>query len=124
MQFQHDWSKDKKYSSFKFLSENLEKFRSTELYDAPLEGSTIFLYRGSLGRTSLESCRLAEWKYAIFSRTGRKTKKLWRSNLFLSTIFKHGVREGTTLLFQYSFISRTPLESSPIGELKYAISAR
>ena len=43
MQFQHDWPKDKKYSSCKFFSENLEKFRSTELYDAPLEGSTIFL---------------------------------------------------------------------------------
>ena len=25
-----------------FLPENLEKYRSTELYDAPLEGSTIF----------------------------------------------------------------------------------
>ena len=32
----------KNYSSFKFLPENLEKFRSTELYGAPLEGSTIF----------------------------------------------------------------------------------
>ena len=31
MQFQQDWPKDKKnYSSLKFLSENLEKFRSTE----------------------------------------------------------------------------------------------
>ena len=41
-----------------------------------LEGSTIFLYRSSLGRTSMESCRLAELNYAIFSGTGRKTKKL------------------------------------------------
>ena len=32
----------KNYSSFDFLGENLEKFRSTELYGAPLEGSTIF----------------------------------------------------------------------------------
>ena len=79
MQFQQDWPKDEKITAFKFLPENLEKFRSTELYDAPLEGSTIFLYCSSLGRTSMESCRLAELKYAIFSGTGRKTKKLRRS---------------------------------------------
>ena len=49
------------YSSFKFLPENLGKIGSTELYDAPLEVSTIFLYRSSLGRMLLESCQLAEW---------------------------------------------------------------
>ena len=38
MQFQQDWPKEKNYSFFKFLPENLEKFRSTELYGAPLEG--------------------------------------------------------------------------------------
>ena len=42
MQFQQDWPRDKKYSSLIFLQENLEKFRSTELYYAPPEGSTIF----------------------------------------------------------------------------------
>ena len=98
------------------MPENLEKFRSTELYDAPLEGSTIFLYRSSLGRTSMENCRLAELKYAIFNGTGRKTKKLRRSNLFLPTVFKHGLLEGPTFLFQYSSITRTPLESSRLGE--------
>ena len=67
----------KNYRSFNFLAENLEKFRSTEHYGAPLEGSTIFLCRSSLGSTAMESCRLPELKYAIFSRTGRKTKKLW-----------------------------------------------
>ena len=92
MQFQQDWPKDKRnYSSFSFLAENLEKFRSTELYGAPLEGSTIFLYHSSLGRKSLESSRLAELKYAIFSRTGSKTKILQLSNCFLSTVFKHGL---------------------------------
>ena len=44
MQFQQDCPKDKKnYSSFNFMPENLEKFRSTELYGVALEGSTIFL---------------------------------------------------------------------------------
>ena len=62
-------------------------------------------------------------KYAMFSRTGRKTEKLWRSELFLWTVFKHGLLEGSTFLFQYSSITCTPLESSPLGELKYAISA-
>ena len=77
MQFQQDCPKDKKkYSSFNFLPENLEKFRSTELYGAALEGSTIFLCRSSLGYTSMESCQLADLKYAIFSRAGCKTKEI------------------------------------------------
>ena len=105
------------------MPKNLEKFRSTELYDAPLEGSTIFLYRSSLGRTSIESCQLAELKYAIFSGTGRKTKKLRCLKLFLSMVSKHGLLEGYTFLFQYSAITPTPLGSSRLGELKNAISA-
>ena len=96
MEFQLDCPKDKKYSSFNCLPENLEKFRSTELYGVALEGSTIFLYRSSLGCTSMESCQLAVLKYAIFSRTGCKTKKLPRSKLFLSMVFKHGLLEGST----------------------------
>ena len=48
-----------------FLPENLEKYRSTELYDAPLEGSTIFLYCSSTSRTSLLSSGLVELKYAF-----------------------------------------------------------
>ena len=81
----------KNYSSFKVLAEKLETFRSTELYGAALEGSTIFLCRSSLGCTSIESCQLADLKYAIFSSTGCKTKKLPRSKLFLSMVFKHGL---------------------------------
>ena len=71
---------------------------------------------------SMESYRLAELKYAIFSRTGRKTNKLRRSGLFLWTVFKHGLLEGSTILHQYSAITRTPFESSRLGKLKYAIS--
>ena len=56
------------------MAENLEKFRSTELYGAALEGSTNFLCRSSLGCTSMESSQLADLKYVIFSRTGCKTK--------------------------------------------------
>ena len=61
-----------------------------------------FLRRTSKIDTPLESSRLAELKYAIFSRTGHKTKKLQCSKLFLSTVFKHGLLEGSTFLFQYS----------------------
>ena len=43
MQFQHDWPKDKKLQLFNFFPENLEKFRSINVNDVPLEGSTIFL---------------------------------------------------------------------------------
>ena len=97
MEFQQDCPKDKKiYSSFNFLAENLEKFRSTELYGATLEGSIIFLCRSPLGSTSMESCQLADLKYAIFSRTGCNTKKLPRSKLFVSMVFKHGLLEGST----------------------------
>ena len=120
IQFQQDWPKDEKITALLNFCRKTETFRSTELYDAPLQGSTIFLYRSSLGRTSMESCRLAELKYAIFSGTGRKTKKLRCSKLFLSTVSK--LLEGSTFLFQYSSITHTPLESSRLGELKYAIS--
>ena len=113
----------KNHSSFKFWPENFQKFRSNEHYGAALEGSAIFLCSSSTCRMSMESCRLPELKYAIFSRTGHKTKKLPRSKLFLSTVFKHGLLEGSTILLQYSAITRTPLESSRLGELKYGISA-
>ena len=82
-----------------FLPENLEKHRSTELYDAPLDGSTIFLYRSSTSRSVLDSSGLAELKYAFFSRTGGNTKKLQHLNLFQLTIFKHGLLEGSTIYF-------------------------
>ena len=81
MQFQQDWPKDKKITALLSFCLKTEKFRSTELNDAPLEGSTIFLFRSSLGCTSMESCELADLKYAIFSKTGCKTKKLQRSKL-------------------------------------------
>ena len=88
MEFQQDCPKDKQFhSSFNFLVEN-RNFRSTEHYGAALEGSTIFLRRSSLGSTSIESCQLADLKYAILSSTGCKTKKLPRSKLFLSMVFK------------------------------------
>ena len=104
------------------MAENLEKFHWTEHYGAPLEGSTIFLCRSSTCRMSMERYRLAELKYTFFRRTGRKTKKLPRSKLFLWTVLKHGLLYGSTILLQYSAITRTPLESSQLGELKYAIS--
>ena len=66
MQFQQDWPKDKKnYSSFNFLAENLGKFRSTEHYGAPLEGSTILLQYSAITHTPLLSSQLGELKYAI-----------------------------------------------------------
>ena len=100
-----------------------EKFRSTEHYGAPLEGSTIFPCRSYLGSTAMESCRLPELKYAFFRRTRRKTKELPNSKLFLWAVFKHGLLEGSTISLQYSAITRTPLETSQLGQLKYAISA-
>ena len=96
MQFQQDCPKDKNYRSFNCLHENVEKLRSTEFYGAALEGSTIFLFHSSLGYTPMESCQLADLKYAIFSSTGCKTKKLPRSKLFLSMVFKHGLLEEST----------------------------
>ena len=123
MQFQQDFPKDKQITALNFLAENLEKFCSTELYGAALEGLTIFLCRSSLGCTSMESCQLADLNYAIWGSTGWKTKKLPRSKLFLSMAFKHGLLEGSTFLFQYSAITRTPLENSRLDALKYAISA-
>ena len=56
MKFQHDWPKDNKITALLlFLPENVEKYRSAELDDSPLEGSTLFLYRSSTSRTPLDS---------------------------------------------------------------------
>ena len=49
MQFQQDWPKDEKITTLKLLPENLEKFRSTELYDAPLEVSKVRAARAKHG---------------------------------------------------------------------------
>ena len=117
MQFQEDLPKDKNYSYLNFCLKT-GKFCLTELYDAVLKGSTLFLHRSSRGRLSLQSYRLAELKYVIFSSTGRRTKKLRSSKLFLSTVFKHGLLEKSTILLQYSSTSHRPLESSRLGELK------
>ena len=50
MQFHHDWPKDKRITALLlFLPENLEKYRLTELYDAPLEGSKVQATRAKHG---------------------------------------------------------------------------
>ena len=88
-----------------------------------LKRLTIFLKCSSASHTSFKISWLPEPKYAIFSRTGRKTKKLRRLNLFTSAIFKHRLLDGSTFSFLYSSTGCTPLESSRLRELKYAISA-
>ena len=50
--------------------------------------------------------------------TGRKTKKLRRSELFLWTVFKHGLLEGSTILLQYGAITRTPIGKLSIRRVK------
>ena len=89
MQFQQDWPKDKNITVLLIFSLKTEKFRSTELYDAPLKGLTIFLAQPT-SRTTLDSSQLGELKYAFFSSTGCKTKKLPRSKLFLSMVLSMG----------------------------------
>ena len=42
MQIQQDWPKDLKITALSIFWQKTEKFRSTEHYGAPLEGSTIF----------------------------------------------------------------------------------
>ena len=50
MQFQKDWPKDEKITALlNFCRENLEKFCSTEHYDAPLEGSKVRATRAKHG---------------------------------------------------------------------------
>ena len=123
MEFHQDCPKDKKLQLFKFFAWKLRKILLNWALWCVSRGINNFFYRSSTSRTRLDSSGLAQLKYAFFSRTGRNTKKLRRSNLFQLTIFKHGLLEGSTILLQYSSISRTKLESSLSGELKCAISA-
>ena len=134
----------------------------------------FFSQRSSTKHTPLQSCRLAELKFAIFRRTGHKNIKSRNSNLFPSTIsqrdrhfhlntatqaicrrkaldqvsynmqfqqnttqdwkikpskvqnlplhnkrtwsLQYGLLEGLTFIFRYSYTSRTPFESSRLGE--------
>ena len=73
MQFQQDWPKDyKNYSFLNFLQENLEKFRSTELDDEPLEGSKVRATRAKHGYHNLEKfCA----KICNFSKIGPQIEK-------------------------------------------------
>ena len=105
------------------MTENLEKFRSTEHYGAPLEGSTIFLCRSSTCRMSMESSRLAELKYAFSEGQDVRLKNYRaRSSFFGRSLYKHGLLEGSTISLQYSAITPTPLESSQLGEFECEIS--
>ena len=65
MHFQQDSPKDKKITGLLILWRKTENFRSTELYGAPQEGSTILLKYSAITRTPLESSPLGELKYAI-----------------------------------------------------------
>ena len=65
MQFQQDWPKERKITALLIFRRETEKFHSTELSGVPLEGSTIFLYRSSLGCKSLLISQLGRLKYAI-----------------------------------------------------------
>ena len=121
--FSRSGQKIKNYSSLKFLPENLRNFHSTERLSCASRGIDNFSLAQLHESRVMESSRLAELKYAFFSRTRRKIEKLRRSNVFPSTIFKHGLLEGSTFLLQYSYKSHTLLESFQLGELKYAISA-
>ena len=96
--------KIKNYSSFNFFAWKLRKISLDWALWCASTGSTIFLYRSSTSRTSLVSSRLAELKYAFFSRTGRNNKKWQCSNLFQLTMFNHGLLEGSTILLQYNSI--------------------
>ena len=42
MQFQQDWAKNKRITALLIFCLKTEKFRLTELYGAPPEGSTFF----------------------------------------------------------------------------------
>ena len=56
------------------------------------------------------------------ARQDVRLKNYRAQSSFFGQSFKHELLEGSTFLLQYSAITRTPLENSPLGELKYAIS--
>ena len=107
------------------MAENLEKVRSTEHHGAPLEGSTIFFCRSSTCRMSMESYRLADLKYAIFSMIGQKIQNyssynFWAENLekFHSTEHYGAPLEGSTIFLCRSSLGYTSMESCQLADLK------
>ena len=102
MQFQQDCPKDKKITALLIFWRKTEKFHSTEHYGAPLEWSTIFLSR------QWKTVDYLSWNMQFSARQDVRLKN-YRSKLFHWTVFKHGLLGGSTILFQYSTITRTPL---------------
>ena len=123
MQFQQDCPKDKKLKLFQFFGEKLRKISLDGALWCASRGINNFSLSQLFGQYGNGKLSITWVEYAIFSRTGRKTKKLPRSKLFLLMAFKHVLLEGSTFQFQYSSMTRAPLESCRLGELKYAISA-
>ena len=114
----------KKITTLNFLYENLEKFCLTEHVSCASRWIDNFSLAQLHKPYSVGKLSIGRAQICIFSRTGRKTKKSWRSNLFPSTIFQYGLLKESIFLLRYSYSSHTPLESSQLGEQKYAISAR
>ena len=88
-----------------------------------LEGSTIFLNRSSLGHTSMESCRLAELKYAIFSGTDVRLKSYGFQRRSHQPLWANPKMVWTATFLGRTWTSSTLLESSQSRKLKYAVSA-
>ena len=65
----------KKLQLFKLFARNLEIFAGVSVYHGRLEGSTIFSLAHLHEPYSVESSRLADPRYAVFSSVGRQTKK-------------------------------------------------
>ena len=88
-----------------------------------LEGLTFLFQYSFITHTKLESSRLGKFKYAISAgydvRLQNKSLRKGKKSTFYDRL-----PEATLLLFRYSYSSRAPLDSSPLGEQKYAISMR
>ena len=107
MQFQQDWPKDKKLKLFKFFGWKLRKISLNWAQWCASRGIDNFSSSQLLEYYRVGNCQLAQLKYAFFSKTGRKTKKLRRSKLFLLTVLKHELLERSTNLLHYRAINGT-----------------
>ena len=115
--------KDKNnYSSFNFFGWKLRKISLDWPVWCGSRGINNFSLSQLFGKYGNGNLSITWVEICNFSRAGRKTENLPRSKLFLSMAFKHGLQEGSTFIFQYSSMTRAPLESYRLGELKDAIS--
>ena len=130
-------SAELKYAFFSRTGRNTKKLKHSNLFQLTilkhglLEGWTILLRYSSISHIKLESSLLGELKWTISAGydVTLKNKSIQKCKKLHCAMNVHGhcsmgYQRDRYFFSQHSYSSRAPLDSSRLGEQKYAISKR